>query len=290
MELYFNPYPGAAESEEEGINLAVAAADALSRLQNEYNSELYPKTPDTTVDLKPSKFILVRNLGLVLSIGNIIYKTGNEKREKLRKLLSFFNNGKIIDENELIHVDDWILSILGTPAPVLELAAKNKAIALTIPTEKEWRVDILNFTGRQEKLHNLWGQEDISAIIKHCLEANKDIPDRFKIQFNADFCSGALNSAPDSALWEKLGFFKTMENAKKVNYRPCVRFIKSAQVDKTKHGSLLELRCMGSGHRIFFVYRENCSPEILIGGFYQKNESQSESEAIKMAKKRIDEY
>ena len=289
MELYFNPYPGAAKKEEEGLSLAIAAVDALSRLQKECGSiQLTSGFSETGGDLPPSKFVLVRDSNNVLNIGSFFNK--KEYRDKLLYLLVFFSKGRIINTDEILQADDWILSILGTPAPVLELAAKNKAIALTIPTEKEWRVDILNFTGRQEKLHNLWGQEDISAIIKHCLEANKDIPDRFKIQFNADFCSGALNSAPDSALWEKMGFFKTMENAKKVNYRPCVRFIKSAQVDKTKHGSLLELRCMGSGHRIFFVYRENCSPEILIGGFYQKNESQSESEAIKMAKKRIDEY
>ena len=143
---------------------------------------------------------------------------------------------------------------------------------------------------RQEKLHNLWGQEDISAIITHCLEDNKNTQDRFKSRFNADFCPGALNSAPDFALWEKQGFFETMDRAKEVNYKAVVRFIKSAQVDKTKHGSLMELRCMGSGHRIFFVHRENCSPRVLIGGFYQKNESQSESDAIKTAKRRIDEY
>jgi hypothetical protein len=53
---------------------------------------------------------------------------------------------------------------------------------------------------------------------------------------------------------------------------------------------LLELRFNGLEHRIFFVHRQGLNPEILIGGFYQKNEAISQNEAIQNAKKRIDEY
>jgi hypothetical protein len=47
---------------------------------------------------------------------------------------------------------------------------------------------------------------------------------------------------------------------------------------------------MEFGHRIFFVHRQGLNPEILIGCFYQKNQSISQNEAIQNAKKRIDDY
>ena len=85
--------------------------------------------------------------------------------------------------------------------------------------------------------------------------------------------------------WEKFAYLQTMRNAQKVNYEPGNKWIKI--VDNTKLGSLLELRPYG--HRIFFVHRKGYSPEILIGGFYQKNEAITQNEAIERAKKRIDD-
>jgi len=290
MEIFFNPYPGAAKNEEEGFQLAVATTDALLRLKSEYvNIQLTSHFSETGGDLPPSRFVLVRDANVEFYLDS--FKNKKEYHDKLLLLLDFFSRGRVINTDDITRAEDWILSILGTSAPVLELAAKNRAIALTFPTEKEWRVDLLDFSGRQEKLHNLWGQEDISAIITHCIEENKNIPDRFKISFDADFCPGALNTAPAPAFWEKLGFFKTMELAKKVNYKAGVKCIKTLQgIEKTKHGPVLELRFVSSGHRIYFTHREKCSPEILIGGFYVKSQAQSEGEAMKIARKRIDEY
>jgi putative component of toxin-antitoxin plasmid stabilization module len=59
-----------------------------------------------------------------------------------------------------------------------------------------------------------------------------------------------------------------MEKAKKRKYEVDDNLLKN--VADTKHGLLLELRIYGPGHRIFFVHREGMSPEVLIGGFYQK--------------------
>jgi len=295
MDIYFNPYPGVAKTEEEGLHLAIGTADALLRLKKGCGGIVFlGNTFESKSDLPPSRFILVRNQCTDFSIGSLMFKTSNVEREKLRSLLDLFSKGRILNDNELLKADDWIVSIINAPAPILELAAKNKAIALTIPTEPEWRVNIFKFDNRQETLHNLWGQNDITAIISHCIESIKNIPARFSAQFNAEFCGNALSSAPDYTSWDNFGFFRIMESAKKRNYKADDDLIKSAQgVEKTKYGALLELRLKTSGCRMFFIYREGHSPEILIGGFYKKgtgDDSKAQNQAIHNAKKRIDEY
>jgi len=295
MEIYFNPYSGAAKTEEEGLSLAIRTADALLRLKEGCGGVvLYGNTFESKSDLPPSKFVLVRNQGIHFSIGSLVFNAKNVERDKLRSLLVFFSKGKILNNDELLKYDDWIVSVINTPAPILGLAAKNKAITLTIPTEPEWCIDLLNFNEREETLHNLWGQKDISAIILHCVESIKNIRERFSVQFNAKYCGNALSSAPDFALWEEFGFFRIMENARKHKYKPDDDLIKFVQgIEKTKYGSLLELRLKTYGCRIFFVHREDHSPEILIGGFYKKgtgDDSKAQNRAIQNAKRHIDEY
>jgi hypothetical protein len=289
MEVYFNPYPGAAKTEEEGLKLAISTADALLRLQKECaGASLSFISSQATGDLRPTKFILIRDANSEFAIGDVIFKTANMEREKLRLLLNLFKTGRVIGDDDLSNINDWIVSAIDAPTPVLGLAAKNKALTLTIPTEKEWQVDLLGFNDRTETLHNLWGQADISAIITHCLDSIRDTPERFKFRFNAEFCSGALNSAPKKELWEIFGFFQVMERAQKRNYEADDNLIKN--VDNTKYGPLLELRMYGPGHRIFFVHRKDSSPKILVGGFYQKNESLSQNDAIQRAKKCVNKY
>jgi len=293
MEIYFNPYPGAAKTEDEGLQCAIGTVDAFLRLQNGFNGiSLSSKISETYPDLPLSSFVLVRNENIIIDFNTLMSKATKEKHDKLLSLLIFFSKGKIIDNKDINNVEDWILSGIGVSAPVLELAAKNKAIALTIPTEPEWRVDLFKFDNRQEKLHNLWGQDDISAIISHCVEQIKNTPERFSAQFNAVFCGNALNSAPDFALWDRLRFFQTMNIAKQNDYKEDGKWIKFLEgVERTQFGTLYELRPYG--HRIFFVHRKGLSPEILIGGFYQKgqgNNSKAQNHAIKNAKENIDNY
>lgn len=291
MEIYFNPYPGPAKCEEEGISLAVGVADSLLRLKKECDRELSFRFSETQGDMTPSKFILIRNANIDLNIGSAIYKAGSDKREKLRFLLQQFSKGKVIKEDEILGVENWILSAIGTAAPILELAAKNRNIALTIPTESEWRVDILHFIERPEKLHNLWGQMDISKIVEHCIKELGNALERFSVCFHAVCCPGSLNSAPDPEQWERLEFFQTMERAQERDYKSDGKLIKS--VGQTKYGHLLELRIKQSGYRLFFVYNKNTFPNIVVGGFYRKgvgDNSKAQNDAIQEAKKRIDAY
>jgi len=288
MEIYFNPYSGAAKTEEEGLNLAIGTADALIKLKKECSGILLSSIiSKADGDLPPSQFVLVRNSNSDFTISSLIYKTKNAERDKLRFLLNYFNTGKVIDNDDLINTDGWILSDIG-PAPVLEFAAKNNAITLTIPTEEVWRVDVLKFDGRPNILHNLWGQKDISEIINYCIDSLQNSQERFQHKFDAEFCPGATNSAPDTKLWEFFGYFKMMERAQDRDYYVDGDLIKN--VGDTKYGPLLELRMQGPGHRIFFVHRNGCSPKILIGGFYQKGTGSSQNTAIQDAKMRIDNY
>ena len=295
MEIYFNPYPSAAKTEEEGMRLAVGTADALLRMQRECNNIFFAsKISEAQGDLPISNFVLYRKFDTEFNIASIITKAKKADHDKLVLLLRFFSKGKVIDKEEIKKSEDWILSGICTAAPILELAAKNKAIALTIPTEPEWRVNLFKFINRTETLYNLWGQDDISEIISHCVESIKNIPERFSVQFNAEFCGNALNSAPDFVSWDNLGFFRIMEIARKRKYKADDDLIRFAQgVEKTKYGTLFELRLKASGCRMFFVYREGHSPEILIGGFYKKgtgDDSKAQNHAIQNAQKNIDVY
>jgi hypothetical protein len=58
MELYFNPYPGAAHSVEEGTKLTVDVADALYRLKKDLQN--IPLSGSASSDVSPSNFVLVR--------------------------------------------------------------------------------------------------------------------------------------------------------------------------------------------------------------------------------------
>jgi hypothetical protein len=304
MEIYFNPYPGAAKSENDGIQYAVQAANALTRLKKELQSIQLNGRFGEGNEVKPTQFMLVRSTGADFKLNDVIYKIKSPDRENLILLLQTFSHGKVLDTGDLEEVNNWIIAHINVPAPVLALAAKNGAIALTIPTEEDWRKDLLYFKEQHQKetgeiiyenkkeiLYNLWGQEHVSAITGYCIESLANSAERFSTRFNVKYCTGALNSAPPVNSWDNFGYFAAMKKAKERNYKVDGDLVKNENMPKTeKYGSLLELRMMASGHRIFFVHRLGLNPEILIGGFYQKNQSASQNDAIQKAKGRIDDY
>ena len=284
MELYFNPYPGAAKSVETGIQLIVDVADALHRLEKDLqNISLAGKFAET--DMPPSKFILIRGVRGDTRIKDVIFRIEAANREKILFLLRKFDKGKVIDSTDMKDIENWVVTNIGTAAPILEFAAKNKGIALTLPTEPEWGVDVIEFEGRSDFLHNLWGQKDLSRLRDHCVNTLEDVPKRFSVRYCAQFCDGALNSAPDYYLWERFEFFDKMDKAKKRDYKVDNDLIKN--VGDTKYGTLLELRCYGPGHRIFFIFRKNANPKILVGGFCRKSGGANQNAAIKDACERV---
>ena len=81
-----------------------------------------------------------------------------------------------------------------------------------------------------------------------------------------------------------------MQKAKDRNFAVDNNLIKPAHVDIQLRYQLLELRCHGAGARLFFIYRENESPCIAVGGFYQKGQGISQDKAIKNAAERLSKY
>jgi hypothetical protein len=288
MEMYFNPYPGAVKSIEEGSALAVKVADAFYRLKKELRCARLSGRFAVS-DTPPSRFILVRRAqGDQYGIRDILFMVSPHDREKLKLLLNEFSMGRIIASDDMDDIENWVVANIGAPAPILELAAKSGAIALTIPTEPEWRVDVIEFKGKDKPLYNLWGQEDISRLKDYCIDALANTLDRFSARYRAKFCDGALNSAPDFRLWQSLGFFRNMAKAHEHGYEVDSDLIKN--VGSTKYGTLRELRCLGTGWRIFFVLIKDINHEILIGGFYSKNGGIGQEQAIEDAKGRVDSY
>jgi putative component of toxin-antitoxin plasmid stabilization module len=294
MEIYFNPYPGAVRDEQEGLRCIVEAADAFVRAKKGLQSFTIAGRLSGG-EVQPSRFLLVRSAGIELRVKDILYKAAQTDRLKIQLLMEVFSRGKVLDKKDLENVENWILTNIGTAAPLIELAAKNGAVVLTIPTEREWKLDILHFEKRSEIVHNLWGQRDISGLVEYCIATLENSKDRFSVRFNAYYCGTALNDAPSPIDWDNLGFFTTMARAQDRTYLPDDNLIKD--IGKTRHGPLLELRIVGPGQRIFFVYRKGIIPEVLIGGFYNKNQgsnekkqTSSQSRAIENAKRRINKY
>jgi hypothetical protein len=289
MEIYFNPYSGASKDKQEGLRCTIETADALIRMNKALqNVPLLGRFADDEV--RPSKFVLIRLAGMELRIKDIFYEASQQERDKIKVLLSIFAKGRVLGEKDIKDAENWIITNIGVPAPILEIAAKNKAVALTIPTEPEWRCDILHFENRTEILHNLWGQQDVSGIVKHSIDLLENAEKRFSAYFEAAFCDAALNDAPPPVNWNNLGFFTTMKKVQEREYAVDDDLIKKVKGGQTQYGPLLELRMYGPGHRIFFVYRKGISPKVLVGGFYQKSQSLSQDAAIANAQRRINKY
>jgi len=289
MEIFFNPYPGATQNRDVGIQCILDVADALLCLRNGLNDDLL-SVCSVDNDLSLSNFIIIREAYATLQIHDVLRYVKDRNIDKIKLLLQWFSKGKIIDSNDMTNIENWILKNIGTAAPILEFAAKKSGIALTIPTEPMWRVDIIEFEGRKEILHNLWGQKDLSVIREHCINAINNVQERFSVRYNAKFCEGALNSAPENRFWDELGIFRQMDKAKKCRYTPDNVLIKKLENCETKYGPLYELRCLSTGLRLFFVVIDNASTEILVGGFYQKSKGIKQNEAIDNVCKRIDKH
>ena len=277
MEFYFNPYPAPAESIDDAKCCAVRTANALTRLMKE--------TSDIKIMAeacaKPGGFVVHRQCGADYDLGSIIWAADGRDQDSLRLLLRILTNGQIFEITD--EPEQWVAAETHVSVPVLTYAAKQCAAALTIPTSPGWDTDCIAFENRNEILHNLWGQEDLTSLNNHCVQAISNAVERFRVKYSAEYCVGALAEAPDEHRWEQYGFFISMNRAHNRQYEVDNNILKS--VGNTSKGKLLELRCCNnSGWRIFFVHYNQ---KLHIGGFYSKNGGVSQDSAIQTACKRI---
>jgi hypothetical protein len=286
MDLYFNPYPGAAANESEGLAAVLKTADALRKLKKTLRSQPFQGVLSSDyADRTPANFIVIREkgTGAWYDVAFLRQNLKPMERERIAFMLNVFSKGRVLDPTEVERVEGWIASCIETVAPVLEMAARNQTMALTIGTESEWCVDKITFKERDEFAHNLWGQEDVSVLAAHCIEAIENSVDRFAVMYHAVYCGDALKSAPNPSEWEQSGLFRKMREAAIRKYR--VDDIVLKKVGNTDYGALLELRPIRSGVRMFFSVLEDDT--VLVGGFYQKGDGSKQNDSIDKAVKRI---
>jgi hypothetical protein len=285
METYFNPYPKPAASYIEGYSCLIRTVDTWLHLFNELKEKnrMLENVADETDNLS-AHVIFIRD-DIPNYMQQIVSAAQASDKNKLITFLQMLSKGKKINIAEHPDIEHWVVKELEINAPLLELAVKRNGIAVTIPTSQGWAVDLIEFNGHNEKLPNLWGQAEISALMAHYISSLENAKERFAFRFNASFCDGALNDAPDVRDWDKYGFFIKMEKAKQRNY--IVDNDLLSDVGRTILGRLCELRCYGEGRRIFFV---RIKSNILIAGFYSKASGISQEQAIQKAIKRVNRH
>jgi hypothetical protein len=91
------------------------------------------------------------------TVPSTLHTLKNRERELVLRFLLLFDRGRALSAEALDTCEDWMLTELGTSAPVLEYAARRKAMAATVLTESGWERDFLEFDNREEYLPNIYG-------------------------------------------------------------------------------------------------------------------------------------
>ena len=188
----------------------------------------------------------------------------------MKWFLLLFANGGLITQDDLSICEDWILSNIECPAPLLEYAVKNKGMSVTISDDIVWRVDFFDFIDKPlNLLPNIYGQSDLSPIVK-CLKdwsiRNNEFENLLANQLNVAFCQEAFNTYyPNNE--EQIKCLESFQKAKSIDYRVDGDLIK---IFKSKYGNIFELRMYSEGYRLFYVLKDG-NP--IVGGFYRKSAS-----------------
>jgi putative component of toxin-antitoxin plasmid stabilization module len=282
MDIYFNPYPKPTDNIKQAIACALGTANALGCL-----SKLIGKGEIVSVESNTiTDCIIYFDKGISQYFKNLLISANSVDKKKLIGLMQACLKGRIIANESS---DAWVVFGIGVSAPVLTQAAKSGAVSLTIPTSPGWDVDCIKFEGREEQLFNIWGQKDLSTIHKHYIKSINSARDRFAMQFNATYCDGALNTAPNEKYWDSYKFFTQMEKAKNRNFEIDNDLLVNIG-DTKKHGVLYELRCYGDGWRIFFACDHGSKDKLLIGGFFPKGTLREQNKKIEQAIDRINTH
>jgi len=292
LDFYFNPYPEPATDTEDGKNAVLRVVDAWTRLALEMADSHLSGVSFNIQSDSPIEFKLVydNSSGIPYRIGDILYKVRNAEREKIKILLEIFSKGKKVSAEELEKCENWHVLGIGKPASVLEYAKKQNAVAFTIATTHAWAIDRILFEGRNDWIHNLWGQEDISEIQDFCFSEIANPFARFATQFDAEFCEGVKNDFPPANTWDDYRIFENMKKAQDREFDIDGGLIKRSTIDKKMQFTMRELRDKSSGARIFFTYLQDNRPSIIIGGFYIKRMGPSENTIIQQSANRIKKY
>lgn len=267
-DLYFNPYSGASSNHIEGKAAFLATAKAIDVLRDSISRGVQVDTDGL------SKFCVVRDasLGCSLKLTDLLSDMTGSERVVVQRFLSLFSMGKIINTDVLAQHENFQLKSLDLPAPILEYALANNGLATTVACEEDWRVDFIEFTGTASSLPNIWGQSDLSHILRWVDEQyqkHTDIISQLTTKYNATICNSALKCS-DFAPDEWIIVFQKLDEARLRNFEHDGYLVKD--VESTSLGPLKQIKHLGSGIRIYLV---NIDSILIIGGFYKKGTASS---------------
>jgi len=211
--------------------------------------------------------------------------SAKKEKELVQWFLLQFDKGVRIKNENLSMCEDWILSGIDAPAPILEYALRQDGMAVTISDDQDWRVNFLSFKNQSKNLPNIYGQEDYSLLvewIKEWLLRNTTFQEFLEKEYGIIFCAGSSNTCFPTR-YEAKGVIDSLSRAKGTGYPVDNNIVK---IFHSKYGDILELRSYGDGVRLFFVLKDR-SP--VVGGFYRKSGAMSQDKVGNNAAKRLND-
>ncbi len=280
LNLFFNPYTGIAEDEESGEKCLLATANACKEISEDTDLSVYGGDETDSVQT----FTLAHDdCGAWLRPSSFIRKYSGREKDLIIWFLRLFDKGKRLCTEDFSGCEDWIIKDLNLSAPILEYAARQDGMALTITDDADWKLDFFCFHDISNKLPNLHGQEDCSLLhtwIKEWFARHMSFKKILESEYNVTFCKGAVNTCFPSRS-EEQGVIHAFEGSKDMNYQIDNNLIKPF---RSNNGNILELRSYGDGVRIFFTLNSGIP---IIGGFYRKSSAISQNKAGENAIKRL---
>lgn len=282
--LYFNSLPDPATDISSGKQNVLRAAISLQRLQEDIGSYYI----DSKIELED--YVIAKENDRDVFFRELFYLEKGHNTEDITKLnyiLAKFNKcEKInIEETEC----NYRLEELNISSPILEKAFKDDAMVFSFASESYWEEDFLSFENQNERLPNIWGQEDLSSLKEWIEEFNRrksSFSERLEREFNAVICCDIPSNLGREG---KIKILNALTTAKAINHKPGqAEILQVWQGSRTDYGSLLELRPQGI--RVFYIYYDG---KIAIGNFYFKgsgNDMHLERKAAKKAIKRINAH
>lgn len=279
--LYFNSLPDPATDISSGKQNVLRAAISLQCLQEDIGSYYI----DSKIELED--YVIAKENDRDVFFRELFYLEQGQNTENITKLdciLEKFNKGEKINIEET--ECNYRLEELNISSPILEKAFKDDAMVFSFASESYWEEDFLSFENQNERLPNIWGQEDLSSLKEWIEEFNRrksSFSERLEREFNAVICC----DIPSNLGREGKGkILDALTTAKEINHQPGqTGILRAWQGARTDYGSLLELRPQGI--RVFYIYYDG---KIVIGNFYFKgsgNDMRLERKAAEKAIKKI---
>ena len=262
--VYFNTEIGQAESVERGAQALLQTANVYYRMK-QHCTDIQRECNNLNM------FCIAKDAsGFKYNFKDCIKILQMQDSKKIILMMHGIARGTVLEPSRFEHLDEWIVEQLGVHSPLMEYAAKQNGMLLTIAVTDDWKHGFFTFgAGVSQKLPNLWGQEDVSPLEKW-LESWYEkycSPLEGLLRKCADLtlCRGALSEDDfTSRQWNDVA--QHFIRARARDYAEDGKLIKNLLPNETKYGPLYELRLLGDGIRILFSLRER---KPIVGGYYR---------------------